>query len=84
MPHEQDQKIKFETPTGVYTDVIQTDTSVFKTTWSLITPTNLMKLDSFYRDLSIYWDFAGCYEKGVLRKRQKSNITPNLSINNII
>jgi hypothetical protein len=38
----------FETTTGVYTDIIQTDTSVLKTTWSLIDPTNLiLKLDSF-------------------------------------
>ena len=26
----------FETTTGVYTDIIQTDTSIFETTWSLI------------------------------------------------
>ena len=51
MSHEHDQQIKFETPTGVYTDIIQTDTSVLKTTWSLINPNNLVKLDSFYRDL---------------------------------
>jgi hypothetical protein len=38
----------FETTTGVYTDIIQTDTSVLETTWSLIDPTNLiLKLDSF-------------------------------------
>ena len=38
----------FETTTGVYTDIIQTDTSVFETTWNLIDPTNLiLKLDSF-------------------------------------
>jgi hypothetical protein len=38
----------FETTTGVYTDIIQTDTSVFETTWNLIDPTNLIfKLDSF-------------------------------------
>ena len=39
---------KFETTTGVYTDIIQTDTSVLETTWSLIDPTNLiLKLDIF-------------------------------------
>ena len=39
---------KFETTTGVYTDIIQTDTSVLETTWNLIDPTNLIfKLDSF-------------------------------------
>lgn len=38
----------FETTTGVYTDIIQTDTSVLETTWNLIDPTNLiLKLDSF-------------------------------------
>ena len=38
----------FETTTGVYTDIIQTNTSVLETTWSLIDPTNLiLKLDSF-------------------------------------
>ena len=38
----------FETTTGVYTDIIQTDMSVLETTWSLIDPTNLiLKLDSF-------------------------------------
>ena len=38
----------FETTTGVYTDIIQTDTSVLETTWSLIDPTNLiLKLDIF-------------------------------------
>ena len=31
----------FETTTGVYTDIIQTDTSVLETTWNLIDPTNL-------------------------------------------
>ena len=39
---------KFETTTGVYTDIIQTDSSVLETTWNLIDPTNLiLKLDSF-------------------------------------
>ena len=39
---------KFETTTGVYTDIIQTDTSVLETTWSLIDPNKLiLKLDSF-------------------------------------
>ncbi len=39
---------KFETTTGVYTDIIQTDASVLETTWSLIDPLNLiLKLDSF-------------------------------------
>jgi len=39
---------KFETTTGVYTDIIQTDSSVLETTWNLIDPTNLIfKLDSF-------------------------------------
>ena len=43
-----DQKIKFETPTGMYTDIIQTDTSVLETKWNLIDPANLiLKLDSF-------------------------------------
>jgi len=38
----------FETTTGVYTDIIQTPTSVLETTWSLIDPTNLiLKLESF-------------------------------------
>jgi hypothetical protein len=38
----------FETTTGVYTDIIQTNTSVLDTTWNLIDPTNLiLKLDSF-------------------------------------
>jgi hypothetical protein len=38
----------FETTTEVYTDIIQTDTSVLETTWNLIDPTNLiLKLDSF-------------------------------------
>jgi hypothetical protein len=37
----------FETTTGAYTDIIQTDTSVLETTWNLIDPTNLiLKLDS--------------------------------------
>jgi len=39
---------KFETTTGVYTDIIQTSTSVLETTWTLIDSTNLiLKLDSF-------------------------------------
>jgi hypothetical protein len=39
---------KFETTTGVYTDIIQTETSALETTWNLIDPTNLiLKLDSF-------------------------------------
>ena len=38
---------KFETTTGVYTDIIQTDTSVLETTWSLIDPVKLiLKLES--------------------------------------
>jgi len=38
----------FETTTGAYTDIIQTDSSVLETTWNLIDPTNLiLKLDSF-------------------------------------
>ena len=38
----------FETTTGVYTDIIQTSTSVLETTWSLIGPANvILKLDSF-------------------------------------
>ena len=38
----------FETTTGVYTGIIQTDTSVLKPTWNLIDPANLiLKLDSF-------------------------------------
>jgi len=32
----------FETTTGVYTDIIQTDFSIFKTTWSLIDSINLV------------------------------------------
>ena len=39
---------KFETTTGVYTDIIQIGTSVLDTTWNLIDPENLiLKLDSF-------------------------------------
>jgi hypothetical protein len=39
---------KFETTTEVYTDIIQTDSSVLETTWNLIDPTNLiLKLDNF-------------------------------------
>ena len=46
--HVLDQKIKFETTTGVYADIIQTDASVLETTWNLIDRTNLiLKLDSF-------------------------------------
>ena len=42
---------KFETETGVYTDVIKAGDSVFDTTWSLIDPINLvLQLDS-YREL---------------------------------
>ena len=38
----------FETTTGVYTDIIQTDTSVLVTTWKLIYPTNLiLKMENF-------------------------------------
>ena len=38
---------KFETTTGVYTDIIQTDTSVLETTWSLVDPVKLiLKLES--------------------------------------
>ena len=38
---------KFETTTGVYSDIIQTDTSVLETTWSLVDPVNLiLKLES--------------------------------------
>ena len=38
----------FETTIGVYTDIIQTETSVLETTWNLIDPTNLiLKLYSF-------------------------------------
>ena len=39
---------KYETTTGLYTDIIQTDTSVLETTWSLVDANNLiLKLDSF-------------------------------------
>ena len=39
---------KFETTTGVYTDIIQVGTSVLDTTWSLIDSTNLiLKLDDY-------------------------------------
>ena len=39
---------KFETTTGVYTDIIQTKSSVLETIWSLIDSANLiMKLDIF-------------------------------------
>ena len=38
---------KFESTTGVYSDIIQTDTSVLETTWSLVDPVNLiLKLES--------------------------------------
>ena len=43
---------KYETNTGVYTDIIQTDNSVLETSWSLIDPSNLiLKLNS-YKELS--------------------------------
>ena len=46
--HTPDCSGMFETTTGAYTDIIQTDTSMLETTWSLIDPTNLiLKLDSF-------------------------------------
>ena len=39
---------KFETTTGIYTDIIQAGTSVLDTTWSLIDSTNLiLKLDDY-------------------------------------
>lgn len=39
---------KFETNTGVYTDLIQTDNGVLVTTWSLIDPIDLIfKLDTY-------------------------------------
>ena len=39
---------KFETTTGIYTDIIVAGDSVLDTTWNLIDPTNLiLKLDSF-------------------------------------
>ena len=39
---------KFETTTGIYTDIIVAGDSILETTWSLIDPTNLiLKLDSF-------------------------------------
>ena len=41
----------FETTTGVYTDIIQTDTSIFETTWSLIDPINLILKLKSYREL---------------------------------
>jgi hypothetical protein len=38
---------KFETTTGLYTDIIQVNTSVLETVWSLIDSTNLiLKLES--------------------------------------
>ena len=42
----------FETTTGVYTDLIQTDTSVLETTWNLIDPTNLILKLSSYQELT--------------------------------
>ena len=39
---------KFETTTGIYTDIIAVGDGILETTWSLIDPTNLiLKLDSF-------------------------------------
>ncbi len=39
---------KFETNTGIYTDIIQTDNSVLETSWTLIDPTSLiLKLNSY-------------------------------------
>ena len=39
---------KFETNTGIYTDIIQTDSSVLETSWTLIDPTSLiLKLNSY-------------------------------------
>jgi len=43
---------KFETTTGVYTDIIQVGTSVLDTTWSLIDPTNLILKLSSYQELT--------------------------------
>ncbi len=40
--------VKFETTTGVYTDIMQTGTSVLDTTWSLIDPASMiLKLDGY-------------------------------------
>jgi len=39
---------KFETNTGIYTDIIQTDSSVLETSWTLIDPTSLiLRLNSY-------------------------------------
>ena len=39
---------KFEKNTGIYTDIIQTDSSVLETSWTLIDPTSLiLKLNSY-------------------------------------
>jgi hypothetical protein len=39
---------KFETTTGIYTDIIAVGDGILETTWSLIDPTNLiLKLDNF-------------------------------------
>ena len=43
---------KFETTTGVYTDIIQVGTSVLDTTWSLIDSTNLILKLSSYQELT--------------------------------
>ena len=39
---------KFETNTGIYTDIIQTENSVLETSWTLIDSTSLtLKLNSY-------------------------------------
>jgi hypothetical protein len=43
---------KFETTTGIYTDIIEVGDSVLETTWSLIDPTNLILKLSSYQELT--------------------------------
>ena len=43
---------KFETTTGIYTDIIVAGDSVLDTTWSLIDPTNLILKLSSYQELT--------------------------------
>ena len=43
---------KFETTTGIYTDILEVGDSVLDTTWSLIDPTNLILKLSSYQELT--------------------------------
>ena len=43
---------KFETTTGIYTDILEVGDSVLDTTWSLIDPTNLILKLSNYQELT--------------------------------